>query len=133
VSGQSSARIAGALMALTLVAALLEGLPGRTVIIVVGLLVAPGLAIASLASVEDRIAQLLLTVPVSIVVVGLVSTGAIYLGQWNTLPIIAIVATITFLAAALGTRERAARLVFVVLTMLPGIVVLSAAVSIVEI
>lgn len=98
--------------------------------IVVGvLLTLPGLVVTMLAGIRERIVVLLLLVPVSLAINGLVASAAIYLGIWSTELILLVVIVITLAASALSASRRSSRVMLLGLALLPGLVLIAAAVS----
>jgi hypothetical protein len=120
--------VGGALLA-TMVAMLIDGLPLRQLIIPIGLLAAPGLAIGLLAGIREPLVLALVTLPIGVSVVGLISSVVVYLGAWSTALVTSIVVALTILSAMLATRERSARAALLGLGLLPGIVLLAAELS----
>ncbi len=100
--------------------------PVRLVIVSGFLLLAPGLAITSLAGVRDAFVRLVLLLPVSLAVNASVATVIVYLGIWSTDLIFVIVVTLTLLCVAVAPFERAARGALVVIALLPGLIVIAA-------
>ncbi len=98
--------------------------------IVVGvLLTVPGFVVTRLAGIREPIVTVLLLVPVSLAVNGLVATAAIYLGVWSTELILLVVIAITLVASALSSNRRSSRGVLLSLALLPGLVLIAAAAS----
>lgn len=120
--------IAGALLA-TMGAMLVDQLPFRELIIAIGLLATPGLAIGLLAGIRDPLVLALVTLPIGVSVVGLVASIVVYLGAWSTALVASIVIILTVVSAVLATRERLARAALLGLGLLPGIVLLAAELS----
>jgi hypothetical protein len=127
---RSRGALIGGLAIVTSILVLARDFPFREPIILALLLVAPGLAVTILAGIRERIVVLLLIVPVSLAIVGLVATGFAYIGLWSTELVFLVVMAITLLAAGLGAHERAARGALVGIAIIPGIVLIVAELSV---
>jgi hypothetical protein len=127
---RSRGALIGGLAIATSILVLARDIPLREPIILALLLTAPGLAVTILSGIQERIVVLLMVVPVSLAIVGLVSTGFAYLGLWSTELVFLVVMAITLLAAGLGAHERAARGALVGVALIPGIVLIFAELSV---
>ena len=119
--------IAAGMMMAGLVAGLIDWFPLRVPIVVIALLTAPGLAIAGLSAVKDPVVLLLLAVPTSLAVCGLIASAFVYLGAWNADAILASIGVVTLVASAQAAHRRATRGILIALAALPGLVLLAAA------
>lgn len=122
----------GVVVALALAASIhLQGwtFPFSQWIVVGVLLTVPGFVVTMLAGIREPIVILVMLVPVSLAVNGLVATAAIYLGVWSTELILLAVIGITLLASALSSSRRSSRGVLLALALLPGLVLIAAAAS----
>ncbi len=105
------------------------GLPARPVLIAVGMLTAPGIAIGRLAGIRDALVLVLVAVPVSLALAGLLATAMLYVGVWSTELVFATITFITVGGLVLASRERRARGALVALGLLPGVLLFAAGLS----
>lgn len=120
------AALALSLLGIALVGAAWSGMPLREIVIVVSLVLAPGVSVASLAGVRDPLVVLSVAVPAGVSVVGLIATILVYVGYLSAELTFVLVAAITVLGSLLGGMERTARALLIGVAALPGLVLLAA-------